>query len=262
MQGRHVYDNKVADDGTSPGRRSGCIAPGDDTGLDKPWTTGSTPGRLTTARLKGQPAATRAGRAEEAPKSRVWWLSQRGGRERTAGRRSSTHGCARLMAKSRWRREASTTELQAFGPADGGAGWRRLAGGSSRAAGTSSGGTGMGRRHAWEGGRCGSWVAEHREALAARLGTGASAAIRWPAAGRKVQAGRAGEGLCGVVPSGEAQGVGEAAVGREERVRPAAQARVPGARPRWRRTGRGEAAVGRRRLRGRRQPLATAPTWG
>jgi hypothetical protein len=121
---------------------------------------------------------------------------------------------------------------------------------------------GLGRRHAWEGGRCGSWVAEHREALAARLGTGASAAIRWPTAGQKVRAGRAGEGLCGVEPSAEAQGVGEAATDREERVRPAAQARVSGARPRRRRTGRGEVAVGRRRLRGRQQPLAADLTWG
>lgn len=160
MQGRHVYDNKVADDGTSPERRSGCIAPGDDTGLDKPWTTGSTPGRLTTARLKGQPAATRAGRAEEAPKSRVWWLSERGGRERTAGRRSSTHGCARLMVKSRWRgsehgraaglragRDAGRRDSDGTGGGD--AGRRGLAGRSSREAGTSSGGTGTGRRRPW-----------------------------------------------------------------------------------------------------------------
>lgn len=102
-RGQHVYDNKVADGGTSPGRWSDCTASDDDVDLDKPWTTGSTPGCLTTARLKGQPAATQADRAEEAPKSRVWWLSERGGRERTAGRRSSTHGCARLMVKSRWR---------------------------------------------------------------------------------------------------------------------------------------------------------------
>lgn len=113
---------------------------------------------------------------------------------------------------------------------------------------------GLGRRHAWEGGRCGSWVAEHREALATRLGTGASAAIRWPTAGQKVRAGRAGEGLCGVEPSAEAQGVGEAAADREERVRPATQARVSGARSRRRRTGRGRRQSGDDGSGGRSSP--------